>query len=248
MGSGDWNDGMNLVGKDGKGESVWLAFFMHMVLTLMGNLAEKRGDTALSQECAKEVLILEQNIEKNGWDGKWYLRAYFDNGDPVGSSSNTECRIDSIPQSWSVISGAGVSDRAREAMDSVDSLLVDRKNSLIKLFDPPFDRCAVNPGYIKGYTPGVRENGGQYTHAAVWAVMAFAILKDRKKAWELLDIINPIRHCDTEDKCAVYKVEPYVMAADIYGAGPNTRRMDMVYRVRVMDVSANDKTPARSKA
>jgi cellobiose phosphorylase len=224
MGSGDWNDGMNLVGKDGKGESVWLAFFMHMVLTLMGNLAEKRGDTALSQECAKEVLILEQNIEKNGWDGKWYLRAYFDNGDPVGSSSNTECRIDSIPQSWSVISGAGVSDRAREAMDSVDSLLVDRKNSLIKLFDPPFDRCAVNPGYIKGYTPGVRENGGQYTHAAVWAVMAFAILKDRKKAWELLDIINPIRHCDTEDKCAVYKVEPYVMAADIYGAGPNTGR------------------------
>ena len=224
IGSGDWNDGMNLVGAEGKGESVWLAFFLHLVLSSMADIAEGRGDGAFAEECAKQASLISDNVEKNAWDGDWYLRAFFDNGDALGSSSNGECKIDSIPQSWSVISRAGDAVRSRMAMDRVDALLVDRKNSLIKLFDPPFDRCVNNPGYIKGYVPGVRENGGQYTHAAVWAVMAFAVLKDRKRAWELLDIINPIRHGDSRDRCSLYKVEPYVMAGDVYSAEPNAGR------------------------
>ncbi|MHB9155981.1 MAG: GH36-type glycosyl hydrolase domain-containing protein, partial [Endomicrobiales bacterium] len=179
MGSGDWNDGMNLVGNEGKGESVWLAFFLCHVLKSMAGAAARRGDTTFSEKCLKEAGILSRNIEDNAWDGQWYRRAYFDNGEVLGSSSNSECRIDSIPQSWAVISGAAGAERAKAAMSQVDRRLVDRKNSLIKLFEPPFDACACNPGYIKGYVPGVRENGGQYTHAAVWAVMAFAILKDR---------------------------------------------------------------------
>ncbi|MCE5299989.1 MAG: cyclic beta 1-2 glucan synthetase [Spirochaetia bacterium] len=224
MGSGDWNDGMNRVGNEGKGESVWLAFFLHVVLESMAKIAKKRGDTDFAGECLKQAELLAENIEKNAWDGEWYLRAYFDNGQPLGSASNNECRIDSIPQSWAVISGAGDDDKARTAMEYVNRLLVDRKNSLIRLFDPPFDKNADNPGYIKGYVPGVRENGGQYTHAAVWTVMAFAILKESERAWQLLDIINPIKHSDTAQKCGVYKVEPFVMAADVYGSGPYAGR------------------------
>jgi len=224
MGSGDWNDGMNLVGNEGKGESVWLAFFLCHVLKSMSMLASNRGDKKFSQLCLKEAGKLSRNIEENAWDGLWYTRAYFDNGEVLGSSSNSECRIDSLPQSWAVISGAAGLERAKTAMDQVDKRLVDRKDSLIKLFDPAFDKCACNPGYIKGYAPGVRENGGQYTHAAVWSVIAFAILKDRKRAWELLDIINPVRHGDTSDKCGVYKVEPFVMPGDVYAGGPNAGR------------------------
>ena len=224
IGSGDWNDGMNLVGKDGKGESVWLAFFLHKVLMSMSQMLKQHGDETFSDECLKEAAALSNNIDKNAWDGNWYLRAYFDNGEPLGSSLNTECRIDSIPQSWAVISGAADPARAKEAMDSVDKMLVDRQGMLIKLFTPPFDKTPDNPGYIQGYVPGVRENGGQYTHAAVWSVMAFAALKDRARAWELFNLINPISHSDTAEKSAIYKVEPFVMAADVYGVESNTGR------------------------
>ncbi|MDD5259858.1 MAG: glucoamylase family protein [bacterium] len=216
MGSGDWNDGMNLVGNEGKGESVWLAFFLYHVLTSMAGLAARRGDKAFADVCLKEAGTLSRNIEDKAWDGQWYQRAYFDNGQVLGSAANSECRIDSLPQSWAVISGATGKERAKMAMDQVDQLLVNRKDSLIKLFDPPFDTGTSNPGYIKGYVPGVRENGGQYTHAAIWTVLAFAILKDSKRAWELLAMINPILHSATADACDIYKVEPFVMAADVY--------------------------------
>ncbi|MBU1997960.1 MAG: cyclic beta 1-2 glucan synthetase, partial [Candidatus Omnitrophica bacterium] len=218
MGSGDWNDGMNMVGREGKGESVWLAFFLFDILKSMAVLAAKHGDKVFSEFCVEEAGKLARNIEEHAWDGEWYRRAYFDNGDPLGSSLNSECRIDSIPQSWAVLSGAAQRERARRAMDQVDRQLVDRKHALVRLFDPPFNKAFPNPGYIKGYVPGVRENGGQYTHAAVWAAIAFAVLGDKKRAWELLDMINPVHHCDTADKCAVYKVEPFVMAADVYAS------------------------------
>ncbi|MBU0504027.1 MAG: cyclic beta 1-2 glucan synthetase [Candidatus Omnitrophica bacterium] len=218
MGSGDWNDGMNLVGHEGKGESVWLAFFLFDVLKSMAVLADQHMDKAFSEFCIEEAGKLARNIEEHAWDGEWYRRAYFDNGDPLGSSLNSECRIDSIPQSWAVLSGAAQQERARMAMDQVDRQLVDRKHALVRLLDPPFNKAFPSPGYIKGYVPGVRENGGQYTHAAVWAAIAFAVLGDKKRAWELLDMINPVHHCDTADKCAVYKVEPFVMAGDVYAS------------------------------
>ena len=224
MGSGDWNDGMNLVGREGKGESVWLAFFLCHVLKAMAALAAGRGDKAFSDLCLEEAEKLARNIEASAWDGQWYKRAFFDSGEPLGSASNGECAIDSLPQSWAVISGSADGGRAAAAMDQVDRRLVDRKASLIKLFEPPFDKGAGDPGYIKGYLPGVRENGGQYTHAAVWAVIAFAILKDSGRAWELLGLINPVRHGDTPGKCAVYKVEPYVMPGDVYAGGRNSGR------------------------
>jgi len=224
MGSGDWNDGMNLVGHEGKGESVWLAFFLIHVLKAMAALAASRSDKDFSELCLGETEKLARNIETGAWDGQWYKRAYFDSGEPLGSASNDECRIDSLPQSWAVISGAAEKERAAAAMDQVDRRLVDRENSLIKLFEPPFDKCASDPGYIKGYLPGVRENGGQYTHAAVWSVIAFSILKDSKRAWELLGLLNPIRHGDTPGKCAIYKAEPFVMPGDVYAGGPNSGR------------------------
>ena len=224
MGSGDWNDGMNLVGREGKGESVWLAFFLCHVLRSMAVLAAGRGDKDFSELCLEEAGKLSRNIEISSWDGQWYKRAYFDSGEALGSASNTECRIDLLPQSWAVISGAADKGRAAAAMEQVDRRLVDRKESLIKLFEPPFDKCASDPGYIKGYLPGVRENGGQYTHAAVWSVIAFAMLKDSKRAWELLGLINPVRHAATPEKCAVYKVEPFVMPGDVYAGGPNAGR------------------------
>ena len=224
MGSGDWNDGMNLVGREGKGESVWLAFFLCHVLKSMSVLAGGRGDKAFSGFCLEEAAKLAGNIEAQAWDGQWYRRAYFDSGEVLGSALNTECRIDSLPQSWAVISGAAGAARAAQAMDQVYRRLVDREASLIKLFEPPFDKGAADPGYIKGYLPGVRENGGQYTHAAAWAVIAFAGLKDSRRAWELLGLINPVRHGDTAAKCAVYKVEPFVMPGDVYAGGPNAGR------------------------
>jgi len=218
MGSGDWNDGMNMVGREGKGESVWLAFFLFDVLKSMGALAAQYGDKAFSEFCLDEASKLARNIEEHGWDGEWYRRAYFDSGDVLGSSKNSECRIDSIPQSWAVLSGAVQQERARKAMDQVDRQLIDRKHAIVKLLDPPFDKALPNPGYIKGYVPGVRENGGQYTHAAIWATIAFAVLGDKKRAWELFYMINPVHHSDDADKCAVYRVEPYVMAGDVYSS------------------------------
>jgi cellobiose phosphorylase len=224
MGCGDWNDGMNLVGEHGKGESVWLAFFLYDVLVHFEPLARQRGDEAFAVLCATEATKLRQNVELHAWDGAWYRRAYFDSGEAMGSASSPECKIDSLPQSWSVLSRAGDPLRARQALDALDAHLVKRDLKLIQLFDPPFDKSQQNPGYIKGYVPGVRENGGQYTHAAVWAAMAFATAArsasanpgDNARAWELFRLINPVSHGDSERAIATYKVEPYVVAADVY--------------------------------
>ncbi len=224
IGSGDWNDGMNLVGAHGKGESVWLGFFLYEVLVRFTEVADTRGDTAFVQRCHKEAAHLRRNIERHGWDGRWYRRAYFDDGTPLGSANSPECQIDSIAQSWSVLSGAGDQERSRVAMEAVDARLVRREHGLVQLLDPPFDKSALNPGYIKGYVPGVRENGGQYTHAAIWAAMAFARLGDRRRAWELFRMINPVNHARSAEEAATYKVEPYVVAADVYAVPPHTGR------------------------
>ncbi len=224
MGSGDWNDGMNLVGELGKGESVWLGFFLYDVLTRFAEQARRRDDTAFADKCLAEAGRLRLHIEDTAWDGQWYRRAFFDNGEPLGSAENPECQIDSIPQSWSVLSRAGERGRTRSAMDSVDRRLVRRDAQLVQLFAPPFDKSELNPGYIKGYIPGVRENGGQYTHAAIWAAMAFADMGDSKRAWELFSLLNPIAHGESPEHMQIYKVEPYVMAADVYAAPPHTGR------------------------
>jgi cellobiose phosphorylase len=224
MGSGDWNDGMNLVGEHGKGESVWLGFFLYEVLRQFTEIARIHEDLPFVERCQREASQLRRNIEQNGWDGAWYRRAYFDNGSPLGSASNAECRIDSIAQSWSVLSGAGDAERSRMAMEAVDRFLVRRDHDLIQLLDPPFDKSDLNPGYIKGYVPGVRENGGQYTHAAIWTVMAFAALGDSRRAWEQLAMINPVNHGKTREKITTYKVEPYVVAADVYAVAPHRGR------------------------
>jgi len=228
MGSGDWNDGMNLVGIQGKGESVWLGFFLYEVLMSFAKVAHLHGDPVFAEQCIKEAIQLRDNIEKHGWDGGWYLRAWFDDGSPLGSSTNSECQIDSIAQSWAVLSGAGDAKRSQMAMAAVDQQLVHRNDNsgrgLIQLLDPPFDKSAMNPGYIKGYSPGVRENGGQYTHAAIWAAMAFAKLGDSRRAWELLHIINPLNHTQTIEDIAIYKTEPYVIAADVYALPPHAGR------------------------
>jgi cellobiose phosphorylase len=224
IGCGDWNDGMNLIGEKGQGESVWLAFFLCDVLRRFEELALRRNDTEFAAECARETARLKENIEANGWDGDWYRRAYFDDGTPLGSATNEECQIDSIAQSWAVLSGAGDPERARRAMESVEKRLVRRDDRIIQLFDPPFDTSAVEPGYIKGYIPGVRENGGQYTHAAIWTAMAFAELGETDKAWDLFDLLNPIRHATDPAGVERYKVEPYVVTADIYSVAPNIGR------------------------
>jgi cyclic beta-1,2-glucan synthetase len=216
MGSGDWNDGMNLVGEHGKGESVWLAFFLYDVLMQFSEIAKRRQDETVANLCTTEAAKLRENIEAHAWDGQWYRRAYFDNGEPLGSALNPECRIDSIAQSWAVLSRAGDPQRSRQAMEAVDRQLVKRDAGVIQLFDPPFDKSSLDPGYVKGYAPGVRENGGQYTHAAIWTVMAFAEAGDCPRAWELFQLINPVRHGNSEAAIGVYKVEPYVVAADVY--------------------------------
>ena len=194
IGCGDWNDGMNMVGEHGTGESVWLGFFLYAVLLQFAEVSCLRGDVSFAERCQTEAAQMRRNIEQNGWDGEWYRRAYFDDGSPLGSATNAECQIDSIAQSWAVLSGAGKSERSRMAMDAVDRRLVHRESGLIQLLDPPFDKSDLNPGSIKGYVPGVRENGGQYTHAAIWAGMAFAALEDNRRAWELFDMINPVNH------------------------------------------------------
>ncbi len=224
IGSGDWNDGMNLLGMQGKGESIWLGFFQSEVLRQFAAVAEAYEDAAFAELCRETRGRLSVSIDEQGWDGEWYLRAYFDDGTPLGSRGNEECQIDSISQSWSVLSGAGDPVRSRKAMKALDERLVRRTDALIQLLDPPFDKSNLNPGYIRGYAPGVRENGGQYTHGAVWAAMAFAELGDVERAWELLTMINPINHANSAEKIAVYKVEPYVIAADIYANAPHTGR------------------------
>ena len=224
IGCGDWNDGMNLIGKDGKGESVWLAWFLVENLHSFSELANKRNDQAFAQICAAQAALLRGNIETHAWDGEWYKRAFFDDGTPLGSKDNDECQIDSISQSWSVISKSGDPVRAKQAMASVNQRLIARDVQLIKLLDPPFDKSSLEPGYIKGYVPGVRENGGQYTHAAIWATMAYAMQGETERAWELFAMLNPINHAISPSQVQTYKVEPYVMAADIYGADPHKGR------------------------
>jgi cyclic beta-1,2-glucan synthetase len=224
IGSGDWNDGMNMVGEQGHGESVWLAFFLYDVLMRFAEVARMRGEVSFAERCREEAAGARRTIEEHGWDGEWYRRAYFDDGSPLGSSINPECQIDSIPQSWSVLSGAGDATRSRLGMDAVSARLVRRDHALIQLLDPPFDKSTLNPGYIRGYVPGVRENGGQYTHGALWTVMAFAALGDSAQAWELFTMINPVSHAGSPEAMRRYKVEPYVVAADVYAVSPHTGR------------------------
>ena len=224
MGSCDWNDGMNLVGVHGKGESVWLGFFLFEVLTQFAKIAKLRGDLSFLELCNTQAAKLRQNIQANAWDGQWYRRAYFDDGTPLGSAKNQECQIDSISQSWSVLSGAGDPEYVKTAMKSHNERLVHQDSRIIQLLAPPFDKSSLNPGYIKGYVPGVRENGGQYSHAAIWAAMAFARLGDSQHAWELMDIINPVNHTKTSADIHTYKVEPYVVAADVYAVTPHVGR------------------------
>jgi cyclic beta-1,2-glucan glucanotransferase len=217
MGTGDWNDGMNRIGRLGQGESVWLGWFLHPLLVQFAPIAEARGERERAESWRRHAADLKTALEKAGWDGEWYRRAYFDDGTPVGSAESEECRIDSIAQSWAVLSGAGEPGHAKQAMAAVDQQLVRHDDGgLVLLFTPPFDRTPLDPGYIKGYLPGVRENGGQYTHAAVWCILAFAQLGDGDKASELFSIINPINHTKTRTGIQRYKVEPYVVAGDVY--------------------------------
>jgi cyclic beta-1,2-glucan synthetase len=215
IGTGDWNDGMNRVGELGRGESAWLGWFLHATLTKFASLAQLRGDAARAAPWKAHAAALRNALEQDAWDGGWYRRGYFDDGTPLGSSASGECRIDSIAQSWSVISGAGDPARAARAMAAVDEQLILREERLALLFTPPFDRTPLDPGYIKGYPPGIRENGGQYTHAASWSVIAFA---------GLFSLLNPINHAKTRADVQRYKVEPYVVAADIYSVAPHAGR------------------------
>jgi cyclic beta-1,2-glucan synthetase len=224
IGSGDWNDGMNRVGHLGKGESVWLAWFLIAVLTEFAAVAEERGETERTVRWREHAAALTAAVEAEGWDVSWYRRAYFDDGTPLGSATNTECRIDSLAQSWAVISGAADPERARQAMSSVREYLIQYGDDLVLLFTPPFDKTLLDPGYIKGYLPGVRENGGQYTHAAIWCVIAYAMLGEGDQAFELLHLLNPIHRTANRTGVYAYKVEPYVLSADIYAVPPHTRR------------------------
>jgi cyclic beta-1,2-glucan synthetase len=217
MGTGDWNDGMDEVGAHGSGESVWLGWFLTALLRPFAELAERRGDPQRAASYRSHAARLAEALERS-WDGEWYRRAYFDDGTPLGSKENSECRIDSIAQSWSVISGVGEPGHALQAMQAVGEHLVDRAAQLILLLTPPFDRAEPNPGYIRGYVPGVRENGGQYSHAALWVVLAHVLLGQGDAAHELLTFINPINRAVDPSRLESYRVEPYVVAADIYSA------------------------------
>ena len=224
MGGGDWNDGMNRVGHRGQGESVWLAWFLYATLQKFAALAASRGADEDAARWRAHAAGLRAAAESQAWDGAWYRRAYFDDGTPLGSAGNAECRIDSIAQSWSVLSGAAEPARARRAMAAVDEYLVRPGDDLVLLFAPPFDKTDQDPGYIKGYLPGVRENGGQYTHAAAWCVMARAQLGDGERAAELFAMLNPVHRAASRAGVHAYKVEPYVVAADIYAEPPHARR------------------------
>jgi len=216
MGGGDWNDGMNRVGIEGKGESVWLGWFLYAAISAFAPLADRRGDSTRASAWRAHAVAMRGALEENAWDGGWYRRAFFDDGTPLGSSSNEECQIDSIAQSWAVISGAAAAMRGTTAMLATYTRLVDRDYAIVRLLNPPFDRAPLDPGYIKAYPPGIRENGGQYTHGAVWSVIAFAMLGDGDKAGELFSLLNPINHSSSRASIYRYKVEPYVACADVY--------------------------------
>jgi cyclic beta-1,2-glucan synthetase len=224
IGTGDWNDGFDRVGREGRGESVWLGWFLEANLRRFADIADDLGEAKLAARWRQGGLRLRASLETEAWDGDWYRRAFFDDGTPLGSSVNPECRIDSIAQSWSVIHDGAPIERARRAMDSVEEYLVHRGDGLVLLFTPPFDSWEVDPGYIKGYLPGIRENGGQYTHAAIWCVIAFATLGDGDRAGELFGLLNPINHASTRAGIHRYRVEPYVAAADVYSEAPHVGR------------------------
>lgn len=232
IGSGDWNDGFCTVGNKGKGESIWLGFFLYDVINRFLNILKKKEDYKKIQEYEAILEKLKKALNENGWDEKWYKRAYTDDGKILGSIKNSECCIDSIAQSWSVISGAGDEEKTHIAMNSLEEKLINNKEGIIKLLDPPFEKSDLEPGYIKNYLPGVRENGGQYTHAAIWAIIAFTKLNMSEKAYKYFNAINPIEHSDTKEKEDKYKIEPYIIPADIYGSGNLLRKrwLELVYR------------------
>ncbi len=224
MGGGDWNDGMNRVGHRGRGESVWLGFFLHDVLAQFAPVARDHGDLAMSSECLAGMSELAKQIDQQAWDGKWYRRAWFDNGKLLGSSHNAECRIDSLPQSWATIAGVGDIGRRNKALDAVWEQLVLQDLRIVELLTPPFNHSQVDPGYIKAYPPGVRENGGQYTHGAVWTAMAFAMAGRSEQSEQLVSMLNPVNHALDSEAVECYKVEPYVLAADVYSQPPHAGR------------------------
>ena len=224
IGTGDWNDGMNRVGAKGRGESIWLGWFLYTTLAEWAPIAEARGEAERARVWRAHRDALGRALETAGWDGDWYRRAYFDDGAPLGSAENAECRIDSIAQSWAVLSGAADPHRAARAMNAVEEYLVHREQAIVLLFTPPFVRATRDPGYVKGYPPGIRENGGQYTHAAIWAIMAFAALGDGDRAGELFALLNPINHTSTRAGLYRYRVEPYVVAGDVYAEVPHSGR------------------------
>ena len=224
MGTGDWNDGLDRVGEAGKGESVWLGWFLYSTLNAFADVAERHDSLQRAAAWREHAASLKDSLEREAWDGDWYRRAFFDDGEPLGSVANNECRIDSIAQSWAVISRAAKPARAARAMAALDKYLVRRDEKLSLLFTPPFNNPTRDPGYIKGYPPGVRENGGQYTHGAVWAALAFAMQGDGDRAYELLSMLNPIRHADDPAAVQRYKVEPYVACADLYSEPPHVGR------------------------
>jgi cyclic beta-1,2-glucan synthetase len=224
MGTGDWNDGMNRVGREGRGESVWMGFFLYSTLGQFIPICERRGDQEHAATYGRYRADLAVALNDGGWDGAWYRRAYFDDGTPLGSAANDECRIDALAQAWAVLSGVGPIERAAQAMDAVETYLIDDAAGIIKLLAPPFDRTPHDPGYIKGYVPGIRENGGQYTHAAMWVVRALAEMGRRQRAVELFERVSPIHHARNAAAVGVYQVEPYVVAADIYGVAPHLGR------------------------
>ncbi|WP_373505684.1 GH36-type glycosyl hydrolase domain-containing protein [Aestuariivirga sp.] len=224
IGTGDWNDGMNRVGEKGEGESVWLGWFLHAALAAFVPVAEARGDLDRTARWREHMATLEIALAEEAWDGEWYRRGFYDDGTALGSSLSDECKIDSIAQSWSVLSGAADGARTRMAMEALERSLIKPDDGLALLFAPPFDKTSHNPGYIKGYPPGIRENGGQYTHAATWSVMALAKLGEGNKAFDLFAMLNPINHARTRSEVHRYKVEPYVVAADIYARAPHVGR------------------------
>ena len=218
IGTGDWNDGLNTVGNKGKGESVWLGFFLYDILYRFIKIVELKEDENLANGYKQIVERLRQALNTNGWDGNWYKRAFMDDGKILGSNLNEECKIDSIAQSWSVISNAGDEKKQKKALEKLEENLIDEKTGIIKLLNPPFENSNLEPGYIKSYLPGVRENGGQYTHGAIWAIIAFSKLGLKNKAEKYFTMINPIEHSKTKEKQDVYKIEPYVISADIYAS------------------------------
>ncbi len=224
MGVGDWNDGMSSVGDEGKGESVWVGWFLIKTIDDFLPFIKERKDKKREKKYLAHVEHLKTALDENGWDGDWYRRAYFDDGTPLGSSQNEECKIDSIAQSWSVISGGANPQKAARAMASVDEYLIRRGDGIVLLFTPPFDKSDLEPGYIKGYVPGVRENGGQYTHAALWTLIAYTMLGNGDKAGELFALLNPINHSSTRAGLHKYKVEPYVAAGDVYAESAHVGR------------------------